>query len=318
MRTHLFLTFTIFACGGDNTKVPDALNPLKDGPQVVDAPPLIDAPADTVVDIGSGGANALFWDASTSTLYLTDNTADSLDTIAGGTAAPTSFATLPASVGGISLGGIVKQSDGSFLVADFGFGSAGTLFAVPAAGGSGSALTGLDATRRRIALAQDGATLYTSYFAKSGSAFAGGVSTVVITGGSAVETEIAGATTTAGLQKVVGLAVGTDAVFVSDQTVGMIFKIDTANANAISPFATVPTADLLTALPDGSILTGGGPTISRIDSTGTVSTLTLPGVPAFSDVRGTAYDPAGHRLFIIDHSSTVGTNDSLHIVPFTP
>ena len=316
MRTHVLLTVTVLACGGDNLKLPDGANPLGDGSGSADSTvPSIDAPADTVIDLGSGGANALFWDVSTSTLYLTDDAAGALETLANGASSPTSFATFPTATTGLSLGGIIEQADGSFVVASLGTGSSGTLLLAPAAGGTGAALTGLVGTRRRIGLAQNGSTLYSSYFAVVSAKDVGGVSTVAIDNGSATETEIAGSTTTAGLQQVVGLAVGADAVFVADATAAMIFKIDTANANALAPLATVPTVGLLATLPDGDLLTGGGPAISRITSTGTVSTLTLPGVAAFTEVRGMAYDPAGHRLFIVDHGATT---DSLHVVPFTP
>ena len=36
----------------------------------------------------------------------------------------------------------------------------------------------------------------------------------------------------------------------------------------------------------------------------------------FEQVRGLAYDPAGRRLFVINHSKTVGVPDKLHILPF--
>jgi hypothetical protein len=38
----------------------------------------------------------------------------------------------------------------------------------------------------------------------------------------------------------------------------------------------------------------------------------LPG--KFEQVRGLAYDPAGQRLFVVDHSVTVGVPDRLRIV----
>jgi hypothetical protein len=63
-------------------------------------------------------------------------------------------------------------------------------------------------------------------------------------------------------------------------------------------------------LPNGDLLTGGGAAISRITPTGTVTALPNTG---FGTVRGLAYDPAGHRLFIVDHSATPGTPDKLHI-----
>jgi hypothetical protein len=276
-----------------------------------------DAPSNVTVSLGQGGANALLWDAASSTLYLTDNNADALGKYTTGTTT-TQVATLPTESAGISLGGMVKLSDGSILIANFGFGTQGTLFQVASGATTGTALTGLDATRRRIQIAQDSAgTLYSSYFTGGMGMQTGGVATLTVAAGAGVETEIAGGTTSAGFKKVVGIAATPTAVYVSDQTQAKIFKIDLANANTVSMLATVPTADLLMMLPNGDMLTGGGAAISRITQSGTVTAVSLPGT-TFSDVRGIAYDDAGHRLFIVDHSATPGVGDSLVIVPFTP
>ncbi|HTR54915.1 MAG TPA: hypothetical protein VMJ10_29715 [Kofleriaceae bacterium] len=272
------------------------------------------------VSLGQGGANALLWDATASTLYYTDNTADALDKYTTGTSG-SQVATLPTSTGGISLGGMLEQGDGSILIANFGFGQAGSIFDVAASASTGTNVNGgLDATRRRIGIARDSAgAMYTSYFTGGmGVQPVGGVSTLTINGTNATETEIAGATTSAGFKKVVGVAATTTAVFVSDQTQSMIFKIDLTASNAVTALATVTTADLLYMLPDGDMLTGGGATIERITQAGTVSNVTLPGNPTFSDVRGMAYDATGHRLFVVDHSTTAGVGDTLNIIPFTP
>ena len=74
--------------------------------------------------------------------------------------------------------------------------------------------------------------------------------------------------------------------------------------------------DLLYMLPNGDLLTGGGPMISRITPAGVVTTLTLSAT--FGTAHGIAYDPVGQHLFVIDHSSTAGTMDTLHVIPFTP
>jgi hypothetical protein len=57
-------------------------------------------------------------------------------------------------------------------------------------------------------------------------------------------------------------------------------------------------------------LTGGGPSISRITQTGQVSTL----LGGFEQVRGIAHDSAGKRLFVIDHSVTVGVPTKLRMI----
>jgi hypothetical protein len=263
------------------------------------------APADIVVPL-AGGANALLWEAASSTLYLTDNNADALVrwTDAGGLE---TVGALPPDSAGISLGAIVKREDGTMLVASFGFGTRGTVFAM-AADHTSSALTGLDGKRRRVGLAQDEhGALYSAYFVGGGGKVpVGGIATLTIAGNAATETEIAGP-----FKKLVGLVATPTALFVSDQTQKVIFKIALPGF-AVSQLASLPAVDLLATMPDGDLLTGGGPTISRITQRGTVTT--LPGA-GFAQVRGLAYDAAGKRLFVIDHSTTVGVPDKLHIVP---
>ncbi len=133
---------------------------------------------------------------------------------------------------------------------------------------------------------------------------------VELSGATATETEIAGASTTAGFKKVVGLVATNTAVFVSDQTQKKIFKI-AVPGYAVTEVATAPAADLLAILPNGDLLTGGGTEVLRITPGGTVSTL----LPGFEQVRGLAYDAKLERLFIVEHSLTAGTPDKLHIRP---
>ena len=277
----------------------------------VDAAP-IDAPAPTTYDL-AGGANALRWDSATSTLYLTDNNADSLVrfTDAGGLQ---TVGTFPAATAGISLGDILKRADGSFVTANFGFGTQGTLFTMSADGTSSAALTGLAANRRRIGLADDGAgNLYVGYFVGGGGGMpTGGVGLVTITGGAATETEIAGGSTSANLKKIVGVVATATELFVADQTVNTIYRV-ALPGGAVTTVATPPSVDLLMRLPSGDLLTGGTG-VHRITTAGVVTTI----FTGFEQVRGTAYDPAGQRLFIIEHSATVGVPDKLHIRPFTP
>jgi sugar lactone lactonase YvrE len=80
----------------------------------------------------------------------------------------------------------------------------------------------------------------------------------------------------------------------------------------VARLAVVPACDLLVELPGGDLLTGGGPAISRISPAGAVTALATGG---FEQVRGLAYDPTGRRLFVIDHSATVGVADQLRILP---
>jgi len=260
-------------------------------------------PADATIAL-AGGGNALWWDAAGATLYLTDSNTSSLMTWTEAAGLQVGAA-LPAGAAGVSLGGIVRRADGTMLVASFGFGTQGGMFAV--ADGAATALTGLDPARRRVGLAQDTAgTIYSAYFVGGrGKPPTGGVATVTIAGAAATETEIA-----SGFHKAVGVVATPTAVFVADQTDRAIFRI-AVPGYAVSKLAEVPAVDLLAMLPDGDLLTGGGPTISRITQRGEVST--LPG-GGFEQVRGLAYDAAGKRLFVIDHSVTVGLPDKLRIL----
>jgi hypothetical protein len=259
-------------------------------------------PGDIVVAL-SGGANALWWDATSSVLYLTDSNTSSLLTWTDAEGIR-EVCSLPADAAGVSLGGIVRRSDGTLLIASFGFGTQGGMFAVTS--GAASALTGLEPTRRRVGLAQgaDGA-IYSAYFVGSrGKPPVGGIATIAVAGTSATETEIA-----SGFHKVVGLVATPNAVVVSDQTDRAIYKIEIPGY-AVSRIASAPTVDLLAMLPNGDLLTGGGPTISRITQAGQVSTL----LGGFEQVRGIAYDAAGKRLFVVDHSVTVGLPDKLRVI----
>jgi glucose/arabinose dehydrogenase len=105
-------------------------------------------------------------------------------------------------------------------------------------------------------------------------------------------------------------------VYVSDQSAKTIFKI-ALPGNTVSTLATgLPAADLLLMLPNGDMLTGGGSAVTRVSQSGVVSAVPDAG-SGYSDVEGMAFDPAGHRLFVIDHSSTA-VQDTLHVVPFMP
>ncbi|HEY4239506.1 MAG TPA: hypothetical protein VGM88_06805 [Kofleriaceae bacterium] len=314
MRSYLFALLALAACGDDASKHVDAprADAAHDTAPPVDATP--DAPADQVVTL-AGGANALLWDASTSTLFLTNDTAGTLQTWTAA-AGVVDYATFPAESAGLSLGGIVKQANGTILVANFGFGSQGTLFAVGTdANHTVTPWTGLDSTRKRIGIAQQGTALYTSYFTGTTANAVGGVASVTVAGTVGTETEIAGVSTATTFGKIVGLVADADALYASDQTGGKIFKV-ALPGGTVTTLATItkPTKpDLIMELPNGDLLMGGGSTITRITKAGVVSTLANTG---FDTVRGVAYDPAGHRLFVIDHSSQAGSPDKLHIQPF--
>ena len=291
----------LLGCAAHPAGVAD--RPARPEPAAVAAAPAASASATEATIPLAGGANALLWDAARSTLYLTDSNTSSLLTWTDAAGLQVA-ATIPADAAGVSLGGIVRRSDGTLLIANFGFGAHGGLFAV--ADGQATALTGLDPVRLRVGLAQDAAgAVYSAYFVGGrGKPQVGGVAKVDVAGTAGSETVIA-----SGFHKAVGLVAAPDAVFVSDQTDKAIFKI-AVPGYAVSKVASAPAVDLLAMLPNGDLLTGGGPTISRITPAGQVTA--LPG--SFEQVRGLAYDSAGKRLFVIDHSVTVGVSDKLRIV----
>jgi hypothetical protein len=308
MRALLFgsLLGLLVACGDGSTARDDAA-PTPDAPSP-DAGP--DPRGPTTVNL-AGGANALLWDTAAATLYLTDNNANTLLKWKDAATGVQQVGTFPAATAGISLGDLVKLADGTILTASFGFGTQGTLFSM-APNGTSTALTGMVATRRRIGLGQDAAgKLYSAYFVGGGMMNqTGGVATVTITGTAAAETEIAGGTTGAGFKKLVGLVATATAVFVSDQTDKKIYKI-AIPGNTVTTVATVASADLLAIMPNGDLLTGGATEIQRVTQAGVATTI----FSGFEQVRGLAYDPTLRRLFVIEHSATVGVPDKLHVRP---
>jgi hypothetical protein len=275
--------------------------------------PIAPAPSADIALALPGPANALHWDDATSTLYLVNEKANTLVawTEHGGLK---EVAALPARPAGVALGDIVMRPDHSLVVASFGFGTEGTVIAV--AGDKATAVTGLEPTRRRIGLAIDpSGNLYSAYFVAAGKGVPpeGGVSVISLDGSSATEREIAGPSTNAGFKKIVGVAAARDSIYVSDQALKTIFKLGVPGYT-LSPVATVPAADLLMLLPGGDLVTGGGPTVTRVSPSGTVSTIAGP---HFTDVRGLAYDAAHHRLFVLDHDKDHHA-DTVHTLAVEP
>lgn len=304
----------LVGCGGSSASVDARIDGKAIDAKLIDAKQFEDG---STIDAGPrgpvafqlpGGGNAVYWDATDSALYLTD---DGHGTLVKWTDANSfqTFGTFPTVTGGVALGQIVRRSDATFLVPSFGFGTQGTLFTMAADGSSSGAITGLDATRRRIALAQDsGGLLYEGYFTGTMMAVTGGVASVAIAAGVGTETAIA---TTTSLKKVVGLVATTTTLYVCDQTAAKIYAI-TLPTGPMTTLASPPSCDQMSLLPSGDLVTGsltGG--VYRITTAGVVSTI----VSGFDQVRGTAYDPALRRMFIVEHSSVPGGHDRLHIIP---
>jgi hypothetical protein len=249
----------------------------------------------------SGPGHSLLWDNATSTLYLTDDKAGALLKYTD-TSGIQTIGTFPMGSAGIQLGDIVKRGDGTILTPNLGSGSGGTLFAM-AVDGTSSALTGLDATRRREGLSQDvNGVLYDAYFV-TGASPSSGISSVTISGGAATETDLS-----SGFKKLVGIVATPTALFVSDQTQMSVFEISIPGG-ILTTVGTLATVGPLMMLPNGDLLTSGGPIVYRLTQSG-VSTSAFTG---FNDALGLAFDPTLKRLFVIDEGATTG--DTLYIEP---
>jgi len=260
------------------------------------------AKRDTSVRIAlPGDASGIAWDAATGTLVVTDDTHHGLARLAGDRWQP--LATFP-QVAHAGLGGLVRFPDGRFVTPSFGFGRDGTVFLAHPDGAT-RAIAGLDPARRRSAIARaDDGTLYVGYFAVTpGTAHAGAVARLDLDGR---ETELV-----AGLDKPVGLAVSRDTLFVADEDSGALLSYKLADpAHESRRIATLPGAHLLTLLPGGDLVTGGKRgAVYRISQAGDVKVI----ADGFEQVRGTAYDPAGKRLFVVEHSAA-SSRHTLHIL----
>src|SRR5262245_33431795 len=311
MRWAILIALTFVACGDDSqSATPDA---------AVDAPAPIDVPADRPIDAPTSDAlavgtrtdldfdpNGVLWDSGSSTLFITDESANRLMkwTMAGGVQLVADFGPLPAMTGG--TGQVVRAaggggSGGPIFVPRFGFGTNGGIWRV-ANNNSFTALMGLDVTRRRIghAIAPD-ATMYESYFTVAAGARTGEVASFTVSGSgggpfTATETPLA----VPNLKKVVGLVATTTDLYVSDQDNGLIVRVPRATPTAPSNFAAVSQPDLICAGPSGTLFsssrTGG---VFWISTTGDVTQF----AQVDGQSRGCAYDDASRTLYVAEHST---------------
>ena len=274
------------------------------------APPAVVAPTpqpreasrdDRVAIDLPGDANGLVWDGNA--LYLTDSTNAQIErwTDTGGFVP---VASCPHD-GKLSLGGLVHADD-TFITPGFGFGSAGAVY-VLGAGSAVRSVPNLDPVRRRIGIARapDG-TLYDTYFTVAGGASKAGIAKLDVAAGETDVVALAG--------KPVGIIATADTLYVADQDQSAIlaFQRDApGQPNVIA--AGLPGTDLLTQLPGGDLVTGGKHgTVSRVHvATGAVATV----VSGFAQVRGLAYDPVKHRLFVVEHD-TATSRQHLYVVPY--
>ncbi|MEO8703186.1 MAG: SMP-30/gluconolactonase/LRE family protein [Kofleriaceae bacterium] len=245
-----------------------------------------------------GDARGAWWDAETSALYLTEDTHHEIVKWTERTGF-TTFAKLPVS----GLGGIVRLPDGRFVVTVFGFGTDGSVLVVDG-NGAATPIPNLDRSRRRIglALAPDGA-LYVSYLAKTGGGQHGGIAQLTLEGNETTIVE--------NLGKPVGVVATANTLYTTDQHQGQLVayvRADPKHSGVIAKEIADP--DLISLLPCGDLVVGTrAGKLYRVSQGGEVTTI----AGDFEQVRGTAYDPAGKRLFVIEHSIATSRHQ-LHIL----
>jgi sugar lactone lactonase YvrE len=267
------------------------------------AAPSVDAAADAVAPLTTatlsldGDPNGLYWDSAAATLFIADDGNNRVLTYRDGSGI-SKYADLPAApANGPGLGQLIRLSDGSLLVARFGFGTTGDIVQIKP-DKTTVILPGLDATKRRIglAVAPDG-TIYDTYFVKTGSGYVGAVASVTLAG---AETDVV-----TGLTKVVGVLATSDTLFMDDQTAGKLLKAPLSSPKTVAAVGDLPSADLLCAGANGTIFSGGSDgNVRAVDGNGAVSVFAT----GFAAARGVAFDAANHRLFIANHVGTPGAN----------
>jgi sugar lactone lactonase YvrE len=249
-----------------------------------------------------GDATGIAWDDRAGALTVTDDTHHALARLDG--EHWRDFARFPP-VAHASLGGLVQLPDGRFVTPSFGFGSDGGVFLIQPDGAT-RALAGLDTSRRRSAIARaDDGTLYVGYFVVApGKAQVGGVARLDLAGR---ESDVI-----AGLGKPVGLAVARDTLYIADEDRGALLAYSLHEpALGARVVVSLPGAHLLTLLPGGDLVTGGRRgEVYRVTPAGRLTVI----ADGFEHVRGTAYDAAGKRLFVIEHSAA-SSRHILHILP---
>lgn len=321
--------FVASGCGGND----DAAEAVDRGP--------------TTIATGAD-PNGVYWDAAQNKLLLTDDVSNAILSLNGeGTTTFSTFVALPtlappATPTQVSLGQIARTANGSLYTTRFGFGNAGTVVEVSAARVARN-LTGLDATRRRIALTVTAAgelldTWFTTPPSPGPATTNGNLSLLSIDAtGAATERELV-----TGLSKPVGAAVVGRTLYVSDQATGKVlsFALDTllaapataAQGTTVATFTTnlvsgdpgaltADNIDLMTATAGGTLFFRGrgGILYSVNGATGaasTIATLNTPTDPGRLQVRGVAYDAANRRLFAVIHSTdTTLASHSIRIYP---
>ncbi|HEY0255521.1 MAG TPA: hypothetical protein VGC41_28525 [Kofleriaceae bacterium] len=278
------LLAVLVACGSP-TKPASLTAPPQPAPVPVVEPTDIPLPS---------AANGLAWDPGEKALYLAAET----KLLKWSNNEFSTVAEFP-STGKLSLGGVVRLADGSFLVTSFGFGTDGGVFHVDAQHHV-VAVPNLDPKRRRVGIAVGpDSAIYEAYFVVDGKEHTGGLAKLDLAKGS--ESEVPLGTK---LTKVVGVVATKRGVFISDQDANAIYAV----GNAAPIAKDLPSADMLVMLPDGALATGGkNGVVSKVSLDGTITPL----AQGYESARGIAVDAEGKRLFVVEHGKD---KHVLHIV----
>ena len=267
----------------------------------------------------SARLNGLYWDAQESRLYLTDDDANAVKAWDGDEKFST-VGVLPALAEGqrSTLGQLTRGPGGALYITRFGFGSYGTVVALPRSGAAHN-LADLDPTRRRISLeaAPDGALLTGWFRGGTAGATSGNVSELTLQAGRASERELI-----SGLNKPVGLAVVGDQLFVTDQGAAQVLAYSlaalrrapatAADGRVVATFTPADGLDLMTAGSDGTLYVGSNKgTLYQIGANGTVKAL----AEGWPGIRGLALDAENRRLFAAVVAADDKSASTIRIVP---
>lgn len=267
----------------------------------------------------SAKLNGLFWDAGESRLYLTDDDANAVKAWEGGEKFSSAGGLPPMEEGQRStLGQLIRGPGGALYITRFGFGSYGTVVALPRSGPAAN-LADLDGTRRRISLAAapDGALITGWFRGGTAGATSGNVSELSVAGGQASERELV-----SGLNKPVGLAVVGDQLFVTDQGAAQVLAYSlaavrkapatAADGRAVATFTPADGLDLMTAASDGTLYVGTNKgTLYQISPSGAVKAL----ASGWPGIRGLALDAENRRLFAAVVAADDKSPSTIRIVP---
>jgi len=286
--------------------------------------------SDKFIGMTEGQPASLWWEASNSTLYIADNQNNqvwSWTEAAGLTKYGTTAATAGEIDAGATLvGQLVRQSDGTIVVARFGSprGSFAAVSYILPDGGAGL-VPGVDPGQHHLGLGLNaGDKLFGSYFGGTpGGAMTGAVTRIDLQTGETIYAS--------GFAKIVGVLVANGKLYVSDQGNSTIYILPLEGGPvdggvydggaSYQVLATLPVPDQICAGPDGTIFTGqfqAAPnsadpiSVRQIKPDGTVTLFRSD--PDVAKPSGCAYDVAHRRLFVAD-SSTLLNGVHIFVVP---